>query len=421
MPHIWNCSWPQLRHRAFTGFTATSLLLASILPVAAFAADESQPTNLQATIRKEQAGALPLTAFYANPQVFEKKKPGTLLRKEAFTGYSVLPGMKAVRILYRSIGEGSEPVVTSGVVLLPPGKAPKGGWPIIAWAHGTSGVARSCAPSLMRNVYYGDLGLPEMLKAGFAVVATDYHGLGTEGPHRYMDKTAQAQDVIYSIPAARAAVPSLARDWVVVGHSQGGAAAWGVAELQNNMRDTHYKGAVAVGAATHLEWMRDHPESTTGAGFYLAWHAYAVHTRYPQFQVSDMLSPVGLSHYEDVTTKGCFKYGIESYHGVEAPEMLKAGWKDNQYVRTFYHEISAGRLPIRGSLLAIAGAADRSVPLAGVKDTIERACGNHLPIRFSVYPGLDHGPVMGKSMPEQLDWIRARLKGVPEPGNCPGS
>ena len=35
----------------------------------------------------------------------------------------------------------------SGTLTVPKGKAPKGGWPVIAWAHGTTGIADSCAPS----------------------------------------------------------------------------------------------------------------------------------------------------------------------------------------------------------------------------------------------------------------------------------
>lgn len=50
--------------------------------------------------------------------------------------------------------------------------------PVIAWAHGTSGVARRCAPSLMKDVEYGTEGLMPMVAAGFAVVATDSAGLG---------------------------------------------------------------------------------------------------------------------------------------------------------------------------------------------------------------------------------------------------
>ena len=48
-----------------------------------------------------------------------------------------------------------EPVLATGVVLVPSGEPPAGGWPVIAWAHGTAGVARVCAPSLMKDTYIG--------------------------------------------------------------------------------------------------------------------------------------------------------------------------------------------------------------------------------------------------------------------------
>src|SRR6516162_6147873 len=101
-----------------------------------------------------------------------------------------------------------------------------------------------CAPSLLKDMEYGEEGLMPMVRAGFAVVATDYHGLGTDGPHQYINKTAQGRDVIYSIPAARAAVPSLGKKWVVVGHSQGGTSAWSVAEMQYTLKDPTYLGAI---------------------------------------------------------------------------------------------------------------------------------------------------------------------------------
>ena len=84
----------------------------------------------------------------------------------------------------------------------------------------------------MKDVEYGSEGLMPMVAAGFAVIATDYAGLGTPGPHQYDNKIPQANDVVYSVPAARAAVPSLGRRWVTIGHSQGGVAVWGVAELE---------------------------------------------------------------------------------------------------------------------------------------------------------------------------------------------
>jgi len=181
---------------AFTGSAGTALA-------------QEMPKTLAEAVKMEQADALPIGEFYSPPANLSATKPGDLLRKESFAGYTLPKGATAVRILYHSLDATGGDVATSGVVLIPAGTAPAKGWPIIAWAHGTSGVARRCAPSAMKDVYYGDEGLMPMVAAGFAVVATDYHGLGTPGPHQYVNKTAQARDVVYSIPAARAAVPSL--------------------------------------------------------------------------------------------------------------------------------------------------------------------------------------------------------------------
>src|SRR5262249_20090847 len=144
---------------------------------------------------------------------------GDLLRKKAGSGYTLEPGMRAVRILYHSKDAAGADVASSGVVVTPAGKAPAGGWPVVAFAHGTSGVARQCAPSAMTDLYYGSLGLLEFAKAGLAIIVVDYHGLGTQGPHQYINKVAQTNDVVYSVPAARAAVPTLSSQWVVAGHS----------------------------------------------------------------------------------------------------------------------------------------------------------------------------------------------------------
>jgi hypothetical protein len=182
------------------------------------AADEpSMPKSLEEAIAMERADALPLTAFYDTPAL-TSSKPGDLLRQEPGIGFALPSGATAVRILYHSLSADGADVATSGIVLIPGGGAPAGGWPVIVWAHGTSGVARQCAPSLQKDMEYGEEGLMPMVRAGFAVIATDYHGLGTQGPHEYLNKTAQGRDVIYAIPAAHAAVPLLARRWVVIGH-----------------------------------------------------------------------------------------------------------------------------------------------------------------------------------------------------------
>ncbi len=139
----------------------------------------------------------------------------------------------------------------------------------------------------MKDVYYGEEGLFPMVRAGYAVVATDYHGLGTEGPHQYVNKIAQAYDVIFSIPAARAAVSALGERWVVDGHSQGGTAAWGVAEMEHDRQDAGYLGAVAVAPASRLDEVLTAPAAAEG--FYLDYIAWGIRARTPSFKAADML------------------------------------------------------------------------------------------------------------------------------------
>ena len=95
---------------------------------------------------------LPLTKFYESPVPLPTAKPGELIRSEQFDEYQLSYEVSTYRILYHSRSARDEDVAVSGVVLLPEGSAPAGGWPIIAWAHDFTGSARECAPSLLKNL-----------------------------------------------------------------------------------------------------------------------------------------------------------------------------------------------------------------------------------------------------------------------------
>src|ERR1700676_5697697 len=88
---------------------------------------------------------------------------------------------------------------------------------------------------------------------GYAVVASDYAGLGTSFPNAALDMRSNALDVIYSIPAARAALPQLGTKWVAAGYSQGGLAAVGVAEAKSEVGDPNYLGAIAISGVAEAQ------------------------------------------------------------------------------------------------------------------------------------------------------------------------
>src|SRR3984957_14270002 len=120
------------------------------------------------------------TAFYRAPESEAAGAPGTLVRQEVVDGAPL--GATTYRVLYRSTGWDNKPILVSGVVIVPPGDPPPGGRSIVAWAHPTSGIVPRCAPSLAIFLFQQIQGLRSFVRDGYVVAATDYPGLGTEGP-----------------------------------------------------------------------------------------------------------------------------------------------------------------------------------------------------------------------------------------------
>jgi pimeloyl-ACP methyl ester carboxylesterase len=376
------------------------------------------PRTQAQALAYEQADRMPTTSFYDTPFPLPPGNPGQLIRSQVETDYSLPTGVHAVRILYHSRSASGKDVAASGVVLLPAGNPPKAGWPVIAWAHGTSGVARICAPSMMKDVYYGTEGLFPMVQAGFAVVAVDYAGLGTDVPHQYTSLAAQANDVINGVAAAQGAVRDLSPRWVVDGHSQGGGAAWFVAQQEAVLRDPNYLGAVSVAGDMNMPWIMHYAVNSSDS-LYAVFRAYGIKASFPQFNVADMLTKPALAQYRAMTTKGCWYYGnatqLSHLLGTSA---VKLHFADNPWVREFVAQDAAFRHRPARPLLVLAGGADRTVPPQSIRQVAAEACRLGYQLQFRIFPGLDHDPLMYKSTPYQLRWIRARFDGQSAPDSC---
>ena len=368
----------------------------------------------------DAARALPVTSFYATDEVQSDADPGTLVRSESATEYALPPGVTATRILYHTRKASNEDAIASGVVLVPYGGPPKGGWPLLAWSHGTSGVARACAPSLMKSLFYNWEGLYEYVLMGYAVVATDYVGLGTRGRHAYLDMLSNGTDVINSIPAARAAVPNLSKKWLVVGHSQGGLSSLGVAQLEGTLKDPDFLGTVALAGASDLE---DGLDSVLRVKLpvlngLVAFWVYGVKTVYPEFDLKDILTGKALAVYSASVEDGC-SAASGAFAALSSDEIFLPDWKSNKYVQQFFQRDQPGKQTVYGPLLLVGGGDDILFTDAASRKVFQRLCRGGARVQRKVYPGLGHDPVVYGSLRDQLDWIAARFAGEPAPGNCP--
>lgn len=381
-------------------FATTVLLLLSGSGAKRACAQSIQLTPAQQAIAR---GELPLTKFYDTATPLPAGKPGDLIRSQRFEDYDLPDGVSAVRILYHSVAATGADVAASGVVLIPRGDAPKGGWPIIAWAHPFVAVARMCAPSLRRGLGSGSV-LSMYVNLGYAVVATDYVGLGTSFRNASFDAQSNATDVINSVLAARKAAAELGTRWIALGEANGGTSALFVAELQDGAKDHGYLGSVSISGvldlkvATEQLWPGNWKD-----GF--AFLAYGIKTVYPAFRLEDMLAPEGLGRYESVTS-ACSAPALTS--ALSPAEVLKPGWQYISFVRQFLLRNDPGSKPAHAPLMVIStenpmGSTDAEV--------VTRMCGQKDHIAFETYPSLDTNDLFGTSVATQMAWIKARFDG----------
>jgi hypothetical protein len=388
-----------------TELAAISLILAGLVANA-----ESAPAQAATPVKRlRPSAALPLTRFYDTPHPLPPGKPGELIRSELINQYNLPYELSPLRILYHSLTANGEDVAVSAVVLLPDGKPPASGWPVIAWAHEFTGAARQCAPSLMKNLSAGPI-LAMYANLGYAVVATDYSGLGADSGKPVLDMQSNALDIMYSVAAARRAAPQIGPKWIAVGPFQGGIAAVAVAESE--IRDPDYLGSVATSGLADLQEVYE-PIAPGSSHRMLLVLASTVKALYPEFQVSDMLKDAALLAFQRVA-QACGGETVPAFTN----EMLKPGWENNRFVKEFFSRNILGQKRAHSPLLVISGEADVAIPAKMSGKTVTRMCQQGSRVLFLKYPDVDASGVMGASVADQISWIKARFAGDAPPDNC---
>lgn len=182
--------------------------------------------------------------------------PGRLLRYESYT-QAVPEGVRGWRILYSTTRDADgTPAIASAFVMAPAAVSDEP-QPVVAWAHGTTGVVPGCAPTVLSEPFPLDATVPAVEQAfsnGWVMVGTDYAGLGTAGPHPYLIGQGEARSVLDSVRAVKQLSElDLADLTVVWGHSQGGhAALWTGGLAESYAPDVNVVGVAAAAPATEL-------------------------------------------------------------------------------------------------------------------------------------------------------------------------
>ncbi|MGC9222095.1 MAG: lipase family protein [Solirubrobacteraceae bacterium] len=244
--------------------------------------------------------------FYLPPAELGKLHPGELIRYEPMHAY-LLPGVRlrarAFRLLYRSTGAAGEATAVSGTLLLPDGIRRPRPAPLIGYAVGTHGIADRAAPSrLLSTGHDWEASMVALVLArGFALVATDYQGLGTPRDHTFMVGRALGNNVLDAVRAARwlagaePAAATLDADGAVavMGYSEGGVAAAWAGQLQPLYAPELTLAGVAAGAAAADVELVAPALDRSRLKFFLAYGAIGYAAAYPDLELDRYLDERG--------------------------------------------------------------------------------------------------------------------------------
>jgi pimeloyl-ACP methyl ester carboxylesterase len=366
-----------------------------------------------------------LSDFYQNNR--ELEAPGILIKQEPLNPRQSNPGAaKNIRLLYSSTdgldGKGFLPV--SGALFLPKGKPPASGWPLMAWTHGTVGIADICAPSWDGRQQQDRDHLEFWLKNGFAVVASDYQGLGTLGTHPYLATRPEAYSNLDIIRAVQAADFPVSDQVVLFGQSQGaGAAIATAAYAKEYAPDVKIVGAVATGvpffspkALIALQESRP-PDRVDPMLAYNMLVLSLVRRIDPQFKLTDYLSDEGLPIARSVENR-CHK-DVRAKVGAEKLTYNRTFKKSpSDHLTKAFSRMGYPTLKLPVPTFIGTGGKDKDTPPRMQEAFVRRACAAGSTILSVRYPDLDHRGVVPGSTGDTLLFVRAVFAGKEVSGNC---
>ncbi len=333
------------------------------------------------------------------------------------------PGSSAWEILYTSTGLDGEPIEVSGVVIAPDLPASIAGRHVVAWAHPTTGVAGNCAPSNFDEFFETIPHLTALMALDYVVVATDYPGLGTEGPHPYLVGSSEGRAVLDSVRAAREVLKAGAgKRFAVWGHSQGGHAALFAGQLARDYApELTLAGVAAIAPATDLAvLLRDDLAERAGRvlGAYALWSWSRVYgAPLEPFVAAGRVPAIDRIARDCIETEGeAYRAAFDSLPlpgDFLSPETFSAEpWS------RLLAENRPGQAPIGVPVYIAQGTADVVVRPSVTSDFVEDLCRRGETVQLDVLPGQGHMRAGRVSATAAIQWMRDRFDGVRAPSTC---
>ena len=333
-------------------------------------------------------------------------------------------GMQAWRVKYWTTDGAGRPREVTGMVVAPREAIPAEPRPVLAWTHGTWGVARRCAPSLSKDFWDVTAGLGAV-RNGYVVVAPDYPGLGSAGMHPFLVGADTARSVIDGVRAARQ-IPGAAAGgrYAVWGESQGGhAALWTAQESRRYAPDVTLVGAAAAAPPTQLAQNLRLTSNRALKSFFTAYigHSWASHYRAPMASFGNRQTQGIMNRLAE---NNCISLNMKPKLGmILGISALNSRLKNIDVGRiepwaTLSRRNSPTIANIGVPLLIAQNAKDDLVAPSVTAAHVRALCRSGNRVRTIAISGEGHATSAKDSETATLAWIADRFAGKPSPSDC---
>ncbi|OBG91299.1 lipase [Mycobacterium sp. E136] len=348
--------------------------------------------------------------------------PGALIESVPLDpSLAVAGAASAYRILYATIDQHERPAVSTAAVFTPKTPPPPGGWPVVAWAHGTVGLGDDCTPSARSRSERDDAYLTHWLDQGYVVVGSDYAGLGTPNLMSYLNSVTTARGVVDSVIATHGLGLPLSPKWAVVGQSQGGAAAVATARWATEFSagsGLDFRGVVATGTPAQVENivkqagpdMAVPPKLGPVANAYTAYIVAALREAHPELDLDRILTPAGRAAADRAETE-CLAELSAALTDASLPSFFSAPLASipgaTEAIDT-YMGIPADGYD-RPIFLGV-GLLDRDVPPDLTLRFADELTANGQDVTLKVYPDEDHSGTVLASLPDSTPFLARQFR-----------
>ncbi|MFP4234505.1 MAG: lipase family protein [Nitriliruptoraceae bacterium] len=380
-------------------------------------------TAVSAVLLGRTAGTDP-GGFYAAP-VDLATTTSLLLRAEVVEPF--VAGATTYRVLYRSEALQGAPAVASGLVVIPDDPdVPPEGRPILAHTHGTMGIARSCAPSLLGSAYASTMwGVEELVASGWIVAAPDYLGLGAEGDHPYLVGEVTARTTLDVVRAAiELADGQASTRFAVAGHSQGGHAALFTGQrAARDAPDLELLGVAALAPASELAAFIEANDGTVLGNLLAAYAVTAWDRVFDDIDADTIVDPA-VEVLMDRIASSCLVSVPEIMGLLVQAELLKLGfllgpiWSTEPWA-TRIAENTPGGERFGAPLLLVQGERDSLIRPDIQRGFAARLCSSRQHLQFVEVPGAGHLDVDELAAGQVVAWLNDRAAGRDAPDTCP--